>query len=74
MEVIGLKEKGQVSIKISVTGTLFIAFALVAILGLAVGSALNQILPGSGNLSIVVGAASFIILIIMAILYVLSEQ
>jgi hypothetical protein len=79
-------EKGQLNINIGITGTVFIALALIAVLGIATGIAINEIqsslsnLSGSGNQSglgnalIWIGAISFITLIILAILCVVFRQ
>lgn len=65
-------EKGQITV--SITGTVFIALALITIIGIATGLALNQIQPGLGSPLIWIGIISFIILVVFAFLYWASEQ
>ncbi|MEM2600621.1 MAG: hypothetical protein QXL58_04435 [Candidatus Hadarchaeales archaeon] len=59
--------RGQISI--SITGTVFIALALLTVLSLATGIAFNKLQAGLGDPLIAIGLISFIILILFAFLY-----
>lgn len=57
--------KGQISIHIS--GTIFVALALFAVLALATGVSFNEIKSGSGVILISLGALSLLVLLIIAL-------
>lgn len=54
----------------TVTGTVFVALALIVILGIIVGSSLNEIREGIGNLSLIFSGIAFFVLMILAIFIV----
>ncbi|MEM3139451.1 MAG: hypothetical protein QXU17_04560, partial [Archaeoglobaceae archaeon] len=64
-----LKEKVEGQITIRVTGTVFVALALFGFLSIVTGISFNKLQPGLGDLLIVIGVVSFIILVILAFLY-----
>lgn len=57
----------NIKAELSITGTVFIALALIVILGLIVGASFNEIKEGLGNLSLGFAGIAFIVLIIIAV-------
>jgi hypothetical protein len=53
---------------LTIAGSVFVALALIVIFGVIVGSSLNEIKGGLGNLSLVFAAIAFIVLIIIAVI------
>lgn len=68
-----VREKGQINIQISITGTVFIALALIVVLCLALGIIFNQVQPGSGDLLIKVGIVALLVLIFVVLIYLVWE-
>ena len=64
----------NINANISITGSVFIALALIVVLGIAVGTAFNEIKAGMGNPSFIVAAIAFIVLIIIALAIGLSRR
>ncbi len=65
-------EKGQINIHIS--GTVFVAIALAAVICLVAGVTINQFFPGQGRGLIWIGIILIFALIIFGFLYWASEQ
>jgi hypothetical protein len=61
-----MNEKGEINI--IVTGTIFVALALIVVLGLSSGISFNQIGAGLGNPLILVAIIAFIVLVFLAIM------
>ena len=53
---------------LTVTGTVFVALALIVILGIIAGTSFNEIKQGLGNLSLGFAGIAFIVLMIIAII------
>ena len=59
---------------LTITGTVFVALALIVILGIIVGTSFNEIKEGLGNLSLGFAGIAFIVLIIIAIIIVVFKD
>ena len=60
--------------ELSVTGTVFVALALIVIFGLVTGVTFNELKEGLGNLSLGFAGIAFIVLIIIAVVVVLFKD
>jgi hypothetical protein len=65
-----MNEKGQINIKIIITGTVFVAIAIFGAICLGIGKAFDEVIPGSGSSLTDYGTLAFVILIILAVVIV----
>lgn len=65
---------GLVDVFIKVGGSIAIALALFAFLALSTGVAFNQIIPGLGNILIIFGVISILILIIAFVVIIATSR